>query len=330
VPGKQVEVWANSALQRARYHNVIRCSDVWICPVCANHITASRRDDLRKVVRTLRPKSIVVMLSFTLRHKREDALIDTLTCLLDAWRSMTTCRQWDKDRERMFGYVRSLEVTWGRANGWHPHLHVVFFVKPEFCVKTFIARTRNAWDVSVRVAGGDSDIGIAVGVTYDTEDSADGMADYLTKWGLPEEMTRGGMSKGDRDGGYTPLHLLAEYLKYPYGEIPVTHVGKLYMEYAQALRGKRQLTWSRSPDIRAEAGIGEEKSEAEIVENSPEDGYVLLARLTIEEWTAVLAESKQGALLDFAAQGDVGAMDNLVRLCVESQSHHIDNKQDKD
>jgi len=297
VPGKNVEVWGSPGKQRARYRNVIRCSDVWVCPVCANQITANRRDDLRRAVKTLRPKSIIWMVSFTIRHSKRDSLRETSTILVDAWRTMTQCRQWDKLRDGTFGYVRALEVTHGDTNGWHPHFHVLFFTKPEECVYTQYAKLRQWWSKAVAGAGGDSDEAVATQLTLDFEE----IGNYLTKWGIPEEMTRGGMSKNGRDGGKTPFELLDSYL---HSEAPAVF-GMLYREYARAMKGKRQLTWSRKPDIRIEAGLEAERSEETIVVGE-EAGYVLLATLTIEQWKAILHCNARGDMLDLAGQGDIG------------------------
>lgn len=316
IPGRKVEVWANSTKQRARYRNVIRCADVWVCPVCANQITANRRDDLRKVVKAMRPKTIVAMVSLTIRHKRHDGLQDSLSCLLDAWRSMTQCRSWDKVRNSVLGYVRSIEVTFGDANGWHPHIHLLLFVKPEECITVIYTNIRNWWDSAVRSAGGDSDIAIATQMTLDF----DGIDDYLSKWGLTEEMTRGGMSKRGRDGGDTPFALLHEYMDEKnareIGHSPAL-IGVLFREYARAFRGKRQLTWSRKPNIRDAVGLSEEKTEEEIIAGK-EDGYVLLATLSHEEWKAIIYCKMRGELLGFAAEGNIGDMRRLIDDCKKS------------
>lgn len=320
VPGKRIEVWANASIQRARYRNVVRCGDVWVCPVCANHVTASRRDDLRHVVNTLRPQSVLMMVSLTVRHHRKDTLADTLRTLLDAWKLMTNRRGWDRVRGDCIGYARALEVTWGDGNGWHPHLHVLFAWKPTSDVMVNYARIKGDWQSFVTEAGGDSDIEVATHMTLDFED----IDLYMTKWGIPEEMTRGQMSKQQRDGGLTPYQLLDEYItycsskEYPPSRSPA-FLGLLYREYMKAMKGKRQLTWSRTPDIRAAAGLSEEKSEDEIIVGESA-GYVLLARLTPCQWSAIVKRDKRGALLDLAAVGDVGGIDDLISGCEVDES----------
>jgi hypothetical protein len=319
VPGRQVEVWANSAIRRARYRNVVRCADVWVCPVCANHITAQRRDDLKHVVKELRPKSILMMVSFTVRHQLTDTLHETLTVLLDAWRLMTTARRWDVVRGDCIGYVRALEVTWGEVNGWHPHIHVMFAWDPTADAIAQYARIKGDWSKYVTDAGGDSDVAIATHMTLDFGT----IFLYLAKWGIPEEMTRGAMSKRQRDGGMTPFGILDGYIASirianPPPMQSTAFYGILYREYMRAMKGKRQLTWSRQPNIRSSVGLSEEKSEDEIVIGESA-GYVLLARLTTCQWSAIIANDARGRLLDAAAIGDIGAMDDIIAGCELSQ-----------
>jgi hypothetical protein len=122
----------------------------------------------------------------------------------------------------------------------------------------------------------------------------------------------------------TPFNILDEYIRY-YGESEYppsrspAFLGVLYREYMGAMKGKRQLTWSRQPNIRENAGIGEEKAEEDIIIGESA-GYVLLARLTACQWSAIIKRGKRGALLDLAAVGDVGAMEDMIAGCELSES----------
>ena len=213
----------------------------------------------------------------------------------------------------MFGHVRALEVTWGDENGWHPHLHVLFAWMPGTDVFAAYMRMRTAWDKAVTAAGGDSDINVATRYTFDFND----IDLYIAKWGIPEEMTRGAMSKQQRDGGMTPFQLLDYYVEaagrkeYEPGRSPA-QLGLLFREYMRVFRGKRQLTWSRTPDFREAAGLKGEQSDVQVVVEAPGAGYVMLARLTPCQWSAVVAQGLRGVLLDLAAQGDVGGMEELL------------------
>jgi hypothetical protein len=72
----------------------------------------------------------VVFVTLTLRHVISQSLVTLLKGLGAAW---TACRQHKGPRALWsaytVGFVRKLEVTFG-FNGWHPHLHLLIFLKP--------------------------------------------------------------------------------------------------------------------------------------------------------------------------------------------------------
>ena len=75
-------------------------------------------------------------------------------------------------------------------------------------------------------------------------DLADGTyADqYIGKWGVEHEMTKGHIKKG-KEGGLTPFDLLQLSFEdeLVFGRKP----SQLFKEYAAAFKGARQLMWSR-------------------------------------------------------------------------------------
>jgi hypothetical protein len=328
VPGKSVQIWGNTEKARAKYRNVVRCANVWMCPVCANNISANRRDDLQFVIDKMSKHHIAVMLTFTVRHTRSDELSDTLRTVTEAWRRMISCRSWSslKKKGYLAGYVRALETTWGSGAGWHPHIHALFFVSPEACIASFYKNTRLAWERAVHTVGGDSEWDYACSMTI-----CDGsVAEYITKWGhepstetrqtlnnwgKAKELTRSALKQG-KVGHLTPFQILEQYQLN--GEIGPAFWGKLYREYCDAFRGQRQLVWSRKPDLRKLVGLSEEKSEAEIVEGE-EAGYYLLATLSSNDWDAILREGMRGVILDCAARGDLDMMRAIVTDCRKEQ-----------
>lgn len=60
---------------------------------------------------------------------------------------------------------------------------------------------------------------------------------YVSKWGLEEEITKGHVKKG-REDSLTPFDILRQSEDDP-------HYGKLFRQYADAFKGKRQLVWSK-------------------------------------------------------------------------------------
>ena len=69
------------------------------------------------------------------------------------------------------------------------------------------------------------------------------VSQYLCKWGVEHEMTKGHTKQG-KEGGLTPFDLLrkSEYLDEPvHGRKP----SEWFREFAIAFKGARQLVWSR-------------------------------------------------------------------------------------
>lgn len=320
IPRKQVEIWGDLQKRRARYRNVARCASVWLCPVCANQITASRRNDLAAVAEKMGDVSDIVGIAFTLEHHRRDPLTDTLTCLLDAWRKMVSCRKWAgmKKRDVMYGYVRSLEITWGNSNGWHPHIHCVFFLRKGESLSRFYNDIRNWWADSVTYAGGNSRWEYATSLMIHNKDNVL----YPVKWGLAEETMRGSMKQG-KAGRYTPFQMLERFLAG--GKPGPAYWGKLLKEYQSGIKRARQVTWSRSPNLRLVAGIGDEKPEEKIVEGD-DVGYVLLTTLTDSQWAAIVDAGERGTILDCCADGKIELAMRIIKDIEQDSLASIDRK----
>jgi hypothetical protein len=336
IPGRNVQVWGRTDIKRAKYRNVVRCGDLWKCPVCANHITAHRRDELQYIIDTLNG-TIPIMVSFTIRHTKNDRLPELMDIIGSAWRSMMSCKCLGAYRREnaMKGYCRSLEVTWGKDTGWHPHFHALFFMASSNMISGFYNDIRTLWDEHVDEAGGSTQWEYACKLTVAENSIASYIAKWghepgkdtlpqLTRWGKAQEMTRG-IVKAAGNQRYTPFELLEEYLLGR--DNGPAYWAKLFRDYAQAMKGQRQLTWSRSPDLRKAAGLFDEKSEAEIIEGD-EAGYVLLAQITSEQWGAILWAGMRGVILDCCARGDVAMTYDIVKDCELEHIRSINERAD--
>jgi hypothetical protein len=70
------------------------------------------------------------LVTLTVRHRRQDNLVDLFTGLGSAWKMMTSGRIWDGIRKAYeVEYVRGYDLTHGKANGWHPHNHLGVYVR---------------------------------------------------------------------------------------------------------------------------------------------------------------------------------------------------------
>jgi hypothetical protein len=195
------------------------------------------------------------------------------------------------------GQVRALEVTHGRKsaknNGWHPHFHILQFhqVKgSEADRKDWTARLYLRWVAYCQKAGLGTP-SFAHGIKLDDGDKA---AQYVTKWGLEDEMTKGHTKKG-KDGGESPFDLLRAVL----ADKTDRQAAALFKEFADGFKGKQQLTWSRGLKARF---MVDEKTDDQLSEEK-DDRATLLGLLTVDQWRDVLKVDGRGPLLDIAAKG---------------------------
>lgn len=126
---------------RAYVSGVVRCSKVWLDPVCSAKIRANRAEEISAaLVRHIQSGGTAYMVTLTLQHHKRHALKDLLDSLGDAWKALLSGSQWAGDpkrgrageRKRMgvLGFIRSIEATYGE-NGWHPHIHVILLLGAE-------------------------------------------------------------------------------------------------------------------------------------------------------------------------------------------------------
>jgi hypothetical protein len=105
------------------------CGSVHSCPTCASRILAGRADEIAKALDVNRRASSALV-TFTLKHHHGVplALLRKLLALayseMKAGRAGLTLKQALTYR----GDIRAAEQTVGR-NGWHPHLHALWFSK---------------------------------------------------------------------------------------------------------------------------------------------------------------------------------------------------------
>jgi hypothetical protein len=191
----------------------------------------------------------------------------------------------------------------------------------------FYADLRTLWAEHVSMAGGNTkweyatmltvaDSSIAAYIAKWGHDPSEDTLPQLTRWGKAQEMTRSPL-KTSHSGHYTPFEMLEEYLIN--GAPSPAYWGRLYKDYAAAMKGQRQLTWSRKPDLRALAGIADEKTDNQIVEGE-EAGYILLAQLTPTEWKAIIWAGMRGVVLDCCARGDMDMANTVIFECIKEHA----------
>lgn len=304
------------AVKRAHYSNLITCGLSWVCPVCAAKISERRRVELSKGTDFWNASGGSMFLAtFTMRHNSGDKLADLLRDMSGAYRKMRAGRFWERFEKqfRIVGSVAAHEITYGQDSGFHPHKHVLFFVRGaitnlEKFEIWFILTHR--WQAKLSGFGRDASdlVGVDIQVGYGD------ISEYVTKWGLVEEVTKTPSKAGCINGKakhFSPFQLL-DLVKQG-----SSWAGPVFQAYASATKGKNQLTWS--PGLRDLFGLGEDLTDLEVAEKQ-EENAVLLITLLWPEWRQVLKNNARAMLLEVACMGNADLVYAYLRglgICLE-------------
>lgn len=299
IAGGSVSLRLNRATGRASFGGLRRCGSVWTCARCSSAISLRRRDEMNAMLKGARAEGLAVyMVTLTARHNRDTDLAGFLSAMGKAKQRLVQRREWRALPYQ--GSCSATEVTHGN-NGYHAHFHMLVLLSGDTAAGFKSLRALapvwrtclSAFDLS----GGKA--------AFDVRDGSTA-GDYVSKWGAAEELTLGGEKTPKLAGSRTPFELLADAAD---GD---PRAARLWVAYARAFHGKRQLVWSRG--LKARFGVGETSDEAaaEAVEQSEAAAadVQVLAVFTAEQWEivrhrqfALLRAAERGASLERAMRG---------------------------
>lgn len=255
-----------SAKSPAHYSGTERCGSISACAVCAPIIRNERAAEIsRAVIEHQKSGGSLVFVTLTLRHQKKHKLADSLDAVISGWQGLLRGKAWGtfKERHQVNGYIRSVEVTYGK-NGWHPHIHAIFFLDAppsDASLAEFEDKLFTRWKKLVTRDNGDFAPTQVSGIDCQLVDESGAvLAAYVSKlqeektskWGVSAEMTRGDLKDG-RASSLIPFQLI--------------DLGKtaLWVEYVKATKGRRIITWSKGLKDRYKV---EEKDDQEILDDA--------------------------------------------------------------
>ena len=283
------------------YGNLMVCGMPWTCPPCASRISERRREEIETVVERHIEETggKVFMITLTFPHGAEDDLKKMLKRLRKSLKRLKGSRRMGKLRKFLgvVGTIRALEVTWGALNGWHPHIHEIWLLGPEFD-EADLERLQEEllllWCRACKNSGfsePDAYHGVAISTGED-------LAGYIAKWGMGAELTKANIKQG-KEGRYTPWDLLRWY-----DGTGDEQAAKLFREYAQAFYNARQLVWSRGLKVIYRIG---EQTDQELAEQQEEEA-VIVVRIPKPDWYRVCQDRGRGTVLVLAENGGAAAV----------------------
>ena len=237
------------------------------------------------------------LMTVTHRHSRADVLVDTLERQADALKSFNGHRTVKAIFRQMgiIGSIRALEATAShrseKHNGWHVHCHILQFGGMGEGLAPRTPEQMQQWETALyrQWASACKRAGLGVpdrehGVRLDAGDRAGA---YVAKmgleaskhWNASHEITKGHIKKSR--SGESPWDLLRAVD----ADASDKQAGRLFVEFAEAFAGRKQLFWSRGlkqryamPDL----------SDAEIAAKTEEKSTVVIV-IDREQWRDVLA-----------------------------------------
>lgn len=268
---------------RSKLSGVHYCGNVWSCPVCSSKILQRRQEEL-EVINSEHIKQTggsVLLVTLTVRHNISDSLKDLLgdseskVGISGAFRRLRQDRAFRELKEE-FGIhlsCRSLETTWGQLNGYHVHIHSLFYLDRKLSDIELVDLESRLYDCWSRCC-------IGAGLENPSKERGVDISDgtnagkYISKWGSVNELTSP-VGKGAKNGNFT-IWELQRFLINPelldsYDGMTLDLIISVLKDYFKCFFGKKLLTWSDPNKLRKkylEDGKLLDKTDEEIVSSS--------------------------------------------------------------
>ena len=309
---------------KAHFGNVQICGSLWSCPVCAKQISEQRRCELQKGLAVWKGKyeGAVYLLTLTFSHNQDQSLKMLLDGQKKAYKRFFEGRKVVSIFKKLgIKYkIKGQEVTYGQ-NGWHPHNHVLLLASHyDLKFKDYISDLSEQW-ISACIKSGLNAPSMQHGL-----DLRDGQyaQQYVSKWGLEHELTKSHIKQG-RNGSFTPFDLLQFSISNT--EVHGKASGKLFQEFALAMKGARQLVWARG--LKALLDI-EDKTDEELAE---ETDKVSITLTPVEDlvFKLLCTYQKRHEYLEAIANDyengcfGSGAAEKLINDLVQKEIRRIEN-----
>ena len=258
---------------RAFLHGAQHCASPWACPLCTPVIRSRRAQDLRHAVRWWHdtpPEHGLIFLTLTIPHTKSESLGALIDLVAGSWSRMRGSHAWRRlaDRTGIRHHVRSMEVTWSPASGWHAHLHCLLFTETTLDAKPLKESIHALWSDAVHALDPDrKPVSKCHGVTVEAvTDEGLLLAGYVSKSpdrrDIALEMTRSDRKQGRRANSLTPFEFLDDGTN-----IDERMARALWCEYVDATYRRRTITWSRR--LRQDSGLnGMEPTDRQIIDDT--------------------------------------------------------------
>jgi hypothetical protein len=309
----------------AFFSGLVTCGSVWACPVCTAKVQERRRLEIAQGIEWAYKSGYQpMMITLTFPHYAWQKLGKLQEQQAKALALLRSGAPWKRfvERENYQGLIRSLELTHGQ-NGWHLHTHELWFLDknsdPEQVKATVLERWKSAC-----ARAGLLDLQNPAQVLAFENHSVDvigncSTSDYLAKmddskhWGADREMAKA-TSKAGKASGKHPFGLLADYANRD------LRAGRLFLAYVLAMKGKRQIFWTKG--LKARAGVGEVSDE--VLAEEQRETAECLGMLDDDDWQTVRCSGARAQVLDAAEAGGWAAVAALIEALTRAEIQRLE------
>ncbi|MDN2716860.1 protein rep [Janthinobacterium sp. SUN120] len=300
-----------------RLGGLMVCDSSHICPVCHSRKMAKEQQIVSRIVHDhYQAGGILLAAALTAPHQVYEPLSENLDQMESIWKCFRSPAIWKRfaDKLGIVGCVRRLEVTLG-ANGWHPHLHVMFLCKSEQAKEITGHSWRTALDDAFHIvsthwrqAGGKAGI-----IINENAQAAVAIIEHIDAQRTVNYNTKN-MGCCKKPNSLTPIDLLRVVAQSDNGS--VTYAAKqLFKEYATAVKGKHTLTYSGSAKLsRNDAVKSADAASTDVVEDK-------LGTISPDAWSAIIRAGLRGYLAVVKSRRELVAI--VLRAALRSGHRHI-------
>ena len=299
-----------------RLGGLMVCDSSHICPVCHSRKMAKEQQIVSRIVHDhYQAGGILLAAALTAPHQVYEPLSENLDQMESIWKCFRSPAIWKRfaDKLGIVGCVRRLEVTLG-ANGWHPHLHVMFLCKSEQAKEI----TGHSWRTALndafhivsthwRQAGGKAGI-----IINENAQAAVAIIEHIDAQRTVNYNTKN-MGCCKKPNSLTPLDLLRVVAQ---GDGAVTYAAKqLFKEYATAIKGKHTLTYTGSAKLSRNGAVkSADAAYADAVEEK-------LGTVSPDAWGAIIKAGLREHLAVVKSRRELVAI--VLRAALGSGHGHI-------
>lgn len=289
---------------------LIKCGKYWTCPVCASTIAEFKAEEIRQGFNEAQALGYKIELwNFTIPHYRDQDFSSNLQAQKEAlesfWRSATVKKY--RKQFGMVGRISALEITFSKANGFHPHYHIVVFAKKQ--TGDFSRQLLQAWQNAIlesglfpRTQASKQNFHRALVIKdgrkageYINKFGTDGDTKLTTKngdplrWDIADEITKQVIKKG-RNQSLTPFDILKLIASGQLENNDLSYFKSVYREYVSTVQKNKlaHIRWSRG--LRSALGLGSALSDEEII-NSVEHESLTLGLVTKSEFKEITSNA---------------------------------------